>query len=198
MKQISVKEKFSQKQAIRHLTYLAVLCSLVFVFQMLGSFIKFGPFSVSLVSVPIVLGACLLGPGAGAILGTVFGVAVLVSGDAAIFLEFHILGTIVTVLAKGAVAGFLSGVVFRLLQKKSSYLAALCASIVCPLANTGVFLLGCFAFFMGLINEWAQGTPVGRYIVLGLVGGNFLFELLISLLLSPAIYKLLTMKRRSE
>ncbi len=198
MKQVLTKEKTSQKQAIRHLTYLAVLCSLVFVFQMLGAFIKFGPFSVSLVSVPVVLGACLLGPAAGMILGTVFGVAVFVTGDAAAFLQIHILGTIVTVLLKGAVAGYLSGVVFRALRNKNSYFASVCASLVFPIVNTGIFLLGCFAFFMGQINEWAQGTPVGKYIVLVLVGGNFLFELLVSIVLSPVVYKLLTMKRRTR
>ena len=62
---------------------LGLFTAIVIVLQLMGSFIRFGTFSISLVLVPVVIGAALYGAGAGAWLGFVFGVVVLLSGDAA-------------------------------------------------------------------------------------------------------------------
>ena len=83
----------------------AILTAIVIVLQFLGAFIKLGPFSVSAVLVPIVIGAATCGVGIGAWLGFVFGVVVLLSGDAALFLAVDVLGTILTVLAKEGLDG---------------------------------------------------------------------------------------------
>jgi len=88
---------------------LGLFTAIVIVLQLMGSFIRFGTFSISLVLVPVVIGAALYGAGAGAWLGFVFGVVVLLSGDAAAFLGVNALGTILTVLVKGTLAGLLSG-----------------------------------------------------------------------------------------
>ena len=64
---------------------LGLFTAIVIVLQLMGSFIRFGTFSISLVLVPVVIGAALYGAGAGAWLGFVFGVVVLLSGDAAAF-----------------------------------------------------------------------------------------------------------------
>ena len=63
----------------RQLAGMALLTGIVVVLQLLGSFIRFGPFSVSLVLMPIVIGAALYGVAAGAWLGFVFGFTVLCS-----------------------------------------------------------------------------------------------------------------------
>ena len=60
---------------------LGLFTAIVIVLQLMGSFIRFGTFSISLVLVPVVIGAALYGAGAGAWLGFVFGVVVLLSGD---------------------------------------------------------------------------------------------------------------------
>ena len=99
---------------------LGLFTAIVVVLQLLGSFIKFGTFSVSLVLVPVVIGAALYGATAGAWLGFVFGVVVLLSGDAAAFLGVNALGTVLTVLAKGMLAGYVSGLVYKALENKSS------------------------------------------------------------------------------
>jgi len=62
---------------------LGLFTAIVIVLQLMGSFIRFGTFSISLVLVPVVIGAALYGAGAGAWLGFVFGVVVLLSGGAA-------------------------------------------------------------------------------------------------------------------
>ena len=59
---------------------LGLFTAIVIVLQLMGSFIRFGTFSISLVLVPVVIGAALYGAGAGAWLGFVFGVVVLLFG----------------------------------------------------------------------------------------------------------------------
>lgn len=90
---------------------LGLLTAIVVVLQFVGATIKFGTFSISLVLMPIVIGAALYGVFAGAWLGLVFGVVVLLSGDAATFMAINPFGTIVTVLLKGILAGAVSGLV---------------------------------------------------------------------------------------
>ena len=181
----------------KDLVMYAVMTAIVVILQFMGAFIKFGPFSISLVLVPIVIGAALLGVKAGAWLGFVFGVTVLISGDAAAFLTVNVGGTIVTVLAKGILSGLFAGLAFNSLKNKGLYSATVVSAVICPVVNTGVFLIGCFLFFMETIIGWAQslGFPsAGNYIIFGLVGGNFLFEMLINIILAPAIVRLLKIK----
>lgn len=181
----------------------AILTALVVVLQLMGSFIKFGPFMISLVLIPITIGAAICGTKTGAWLGFVFGVVVLISGDAAAFLTVNAFGTVVTVLAKGTLCGLASGFVYNLLEKKNRFLAVLLAAIVCPVVNTGVFLLGCLIFFMKTITLWAAGGNVVAYMFIVLVGGNFLFELGFNLVLSPTVVRVIeiaekTLKKNSH
>ena len=71
--------------------------AIVVVLQLVASAIKFGPFSITLVLAPIIIGAAMYGIGAGAWLGLAFGVTVLISGDAAAFLTINPAGTVITV-----------------------------------------------------------------------------------------------------
>lgn len=180
------------------MTLLALLTAIVVVLQLLGSFIRFGGFSISLVLVPIVLGAAILGVGAGAWLGLVFGVTVLVSGDAAAFFSINALGTVVTVLGKGVLAGLAAGAVYRLLAEKSKLAATVAAAVVCPVVNTGIFFLGCVTFFLNAISEIAagQGQNVFAFIIFVYIGGNFLFELLFNVVLAPVILRLVAVGRK--
>lgn len=176
---------------------VGIFTAIVIVLQLLGSFIRFGTFSISLVLIPIVVGAALYGPYAGAWLGFVFSVVVLVSGDAAPFLAVSVFGTILTVLLKGTLAGFCSGLVYKVFAGKKT-LAAVLAAISCPVCNTGIFLLGCFLFFMDTISGWASAlgfSNTASYILFGLVGGNFLFEVLTNIILSPVIVRVINMGR---
>ena len=54
------------------LTGLALVTAIVAVLQVVASFIKFGPFTITLALAPILIGAALYGPKAGAYLGGVF------------------------------------------------------------------------------------------------------------------------------
>ena len=191
----------SKRISTRTLTGLALFTAIVVVLQFLGAFVRFGPFSISLVLIPIVVGAALYGPGAGAWLGFVFGMVVLLSGDAAAFLAVNPLGTVLTVLVKGALAGLCAGLVYRALEKLGGWLAVIFAAVAAPVVNTGIFLVGCVLFFMPTITEWATGMgfpSVGNYMIFGLVGANFLFELLFNIVLSPVIVRLIKIGRKDN
>ncbi|MBE6749791.1 MAG: ECF transporter S component [Ruminococcaceae bacterium] len=179
----------------------AIFTALVVILQLMGSFIRFGTFSVSLVLIPIVLGAATCGVAIGAWLGFAFGIAVLLSGDAAVFLAISVPGTVTTVLLKGLACGLIAGLVYKFLAKFNQYLAIIAAAIVCPIVNTGVFLLGCSIFFLDTINLWAITSSVKyentfAYMILGLVGGNFIFELIFNVVLSPVIVRVLSFERK--
>ena len=190
---------------VRRLTLAAMLTAIVVVLQLLGSFIRFGMFSVSLVLVPIVIGGALLGAAYGAWLGFAFSMTVLLSGDAGPFLAVNVFGTIVTVLLKGTLAGLCAALVYQLSRRINTYLAVVLAAITCPVVNTGIFLICCNLFFWDTIEGWAAGAgfdSAGSYVIAGLVGVNFLFELAVNIILSPAITRLIsyffTRKRRGQ
>ena len=163
-----------------------------------GGFIKIGSLaSISLTLIPVVLGSALLGPLVGAWLGGVAGAVFFLTADAAFWLSLSIPGTIITVMVKGVVAGLAAGLVYRATEKINRYLAIVLAAIVCPVVNTGIFLLGCLVFFMDAVTAMAQGEGMGlfAYLIIVFVGFNFVFELLSNLLLSPALLRLLSLRR---
>lgn len=191
-------ERKMQKNLQINLAMGAILTAVVIVLQFMGSFIKFGPFSVSLVLVPIIVGAAVCGPKVSAWLGFVFGMIVLFM-DASAFLAISVPGTIITVLLKGVACGLVAGLVYKPISKKSKYGAVVVSAIVCPIVNTGIFLLGCVVFFFDTIKQWGAGAGYENafaYMFLGLVGANFLFEMATNIVLCPAIVRILNIKRR--
>ena len=188
-----------RKKQTENLVLGAILTAIVVVLQILGGFIKFGPFSVSLVLIPIVIGAAKCGVKIGTWLGLVFGAVVLLNGDATAFFAVNVFGTVLTVLLKGAACGFAAGLTYKLLAKYNNYAAVIAAAVVCPLVNTGVFLIGCLLFFLDTIKAWGADlgfTNTVSYVFLSMVGGNFLFELASNMILSPVILRILNFKEK--
>ena len=188
------------KSFTKNLTIVAILTSITVVLQIVALVSRpFLPFSITLSLFPIVIGAALCGPVTSSWLGFAFGVTVLLSGDAAAFLTVNIPGTIITVLAKGTLAGLAAGLVYKLASKVNGYFGVFCSAIVAPIVNTGVFLLGCKLFFMDTITSWAEaaGSPnVGSYIILSFVGINFLIELGVNMVCSPIILRLINIRKK--
>lgn len=63
----------------------------------------------------------------------------------------------------------------------------------------GVFLLGCRLFFMPLIHQWAQQAgyaSAGAYLVVGMVGWNFLLETAVNMALTPMLAQLIRLGSR--
>lgn len=172
---------------------VGLLTAIVVILQALAVSIRFGVFNITLVLVPVIVGVALFGPWAGMWLGAVFGLVVLFT-DAGVFLAINAPGTVVTCMLKGMLAGFLAGLAYKALEQKNKLLAVIVAGIVAPVANTGIFLIGCRLFFYETIQEWAAGAGfanAGAYMIFGLAGVNFLVELAINLVLSTVIVRII-------
>lgn len=184
---------------VRKLTELAILTAITVVLQFLGSAIRVGPFSVSLTLIPIIVGAVLHGPMAGAWLGLVFGTVVILSGDAAAFLAVNVPGTVVTCSVRGLLTGYTAGWVYHLGKKVSPVFGTFAAAVVSPVVNTGLFLVCCFLFFYDTVAGWgaAMGfSNAALYMVTAFVGVNFIVELAINIVLAPTIVRLLNYIRK--
>lgn len=190
----AIQRKYDTKK----LVLTSILTALVIILQYLAIFLRTSVFSFSFVLIPIVIGAATCGVSTATWLGFVFGVVVLLSGDANPFLNVNALGTVLTVLAKGILCGFVSAICYKGCEKWNRYLAVVVSAIVCPLVNTGVFLLGCVAFFMDTLQVWAAGTNVFAYMIIVLVGMNFLFEMAFNIVLSPVVVRLLNIRKPNK
>lgn len=174
----------------KNLVGIAMLSAIVVVLQVVFGKVTVGPASINPVLVPVVIGAAVYGWAAGGILGFVSGVAILATGAADAFLGFHLAGTIIVVLLKGTCCGLAAGLIYKLLSK-NSLVAVIAAAAICPVVNTGIFLVGCRVFFWELISGWAGGANTVVYMFTGLAGINFVVELGLNLVLSPTITRLI-------
>jgi len=189
-------------QKIRTMTGLSFLAAIVVVLQMMGSFIKFGPFSIALVFVPIVVGAAVYGVRGGALLGGVFSIIVAVASilgwDAGgnILWNSNPLLTLLVIFAKGITAGLLAGLFFQLGRRKSTIFGVVLAAIACQLTNSAIFVTGMYLFFYDFLAAWATGTGASiiTYVLTIIVGGNAIVELIISMILSPTIVRIVEMR----
>lgn len=185
----------NRNDKISLITFGGILTALVILLQYFSNYIYFGPFSITLALIPILIGAIIFGPFMGAWLGFVFGLVVLLSGQAAPFMLISAFGTILTVLLKGMGAGFVAGLLYKVISKKKASVGTIAASVLCPLVNTGIFILGCLAFFLSGLKEWAGSENVIKYIFTGLVGTNFIVEFLVVVILCPTIVKILKLTK---
>lgn len=174
---------------------IGLFTAIIVALQLLAASIKFGPFSITLVLAPIVIGAALYGIGAGAWLGLAFGVSVLISGDSAAFMTINPAGTVATVLLKGVLAGLVAGLIYKAIESKNKTVAVVLAGIACPIVNTGIFLAGCYLFF----QEWLVsvfGTTGFATVVTGLVSVNFAVELGINMVLASVIVRVIDIGKK--
>ena len=135
--------------------------------------------------------------GAGALLGATFGVVVFVNcitgadpGGQMVFQANAFLCFLV-VMGKGTLAGLAAGIFYKILHGKNPYIAMLCAAIVCPVVNTGTFIACMLLFFADVLSVWAAGGDLIAYVLSGLVLMNFVPELIINVVFSPAGQRIL-------
>lgn len=189
------KEFFSAKRV----TGMAVLLALVIVLQLLGGYFKIGATSLSFVLVPIVLGGILYGSAVGAFLGFAFGFITLLYGITgadpftAILFQEQPLVTILLCIGKGTLSGFVAGVMYKEVAKKSEYGATYVSAITAPVVNTGLFIFGCLCFLKETLQTHfvAEGTTLVYFLFIGCAGINFLVELAINVIASPTVYRVM-------
>ena len=95
--------------------------------------------------------------------------------------------------------GLLAGMAYKAIAAKNKYLGVAAAAIVCPVVNSGVFFLGCKLFFLDTIDGWAKAAgftgDATTYVIVGLIGLNFVFEMLVNAVLSPVILRIINIRK---
>jgi len=196
--------KTNKKFDTYRLTALGILTAIIIVLQIISTFVKFGPFSITLALIPIVIGAAMFGAAAGAYLGAVFSVVVLLMcvfgadiGGAMVW-NANPLMCAVLVMLKGTLAGFEAGVHYRALESSNKYVATVTAALMSPLVNTGIFVLGMMIFFKDTLTAWAGGSDILYYIIFVMTGVNFLVEVGVNMLLCPVVVKIMDVVKKRK
>ncbi len=137
----------------RFLAQLALLIAIQIVMRLLGlGRVPIGPLNMSFLTLPIAIGAMLMGPLTGAILGGVFGLFSLwdaisgAGGMTTIFFQYSPVSTVILCVGMRVLMGLCCGLIFKLVsrldrdEKTWSYFVG---ALSAPLLNT--------IFFMGYI-----------------------------------------------
>ena len=194
-------------QKILRMVELAMLAAIIVVLQQIVIPLP-GGLTLSLVLVPIVIGAVMFGPAAGATLGGVFGIVVTFlvmtarAGDLSTMM--WVANPAVTALVcilKGVAAGFVAGLVARAFKKRT-FIGIVLAAAVAPIVNTGIFLLGMLTVFRDVMMTFAANIGMGSadaiyFAVVVLVGVNFILEFAANLILSPSIASIIKAVRKT-
>lgn len=186
------------------LVQIALLTALMLLLQLAFGSLRIGPVTLSFSLVPLVIAAVFIGPGAGALLGLVSGVVtfvqVLTAADPfyTLLIATNPLLTALICISKTTLAGLIAGLCYRAICKVSKYRAlnVILPAVVCPVVNTGIFCIGMyFGFGSALQSSEVFGAAASAglvsFILIGLAGVNFLYEVLSNVVVCPIVAKAL-------
>ncbi len=192
------------KEKTIRMVSLGILSAIIIVLQVITTYFPTKPFPITLALIPIIIGSALFDEKAGAFLGGVFSVVVIIMcvigadpGGAMVWNANPIMCVLVCML-KGVAAGYVGGLMYRLISKKNSIIATVVAGISAPVVNTGIFVLGLSLFFKDILAQWSGGSDLLYYVIFGLTGINFLVEITVNMVLSPIIIKILDAIKKSR
>lgn len=173
-------------------------------------YIPLGPFHhMTTVHIPVIIGAILLGPGAGAFLGFIFGLTSLIQATLQMpltaflyspFVPFGNFWSAVIAIVPRVCIGIVAAYVYRLIKikDKKGYVASLVAGVAGSLTNAILVLSGAYIFF-GERYATVTGVPFKDllFALLGVVATNGVIEAVAAAVLVTAVVKAITaaMKR---
>ena len=164
----------------RNMVELALMSAIIIVMALtpLG-YIKTPVLSITLLTIPVAVGAMILGPKGGAFLGGIFGAtsfAQAVSGAGgmtAILFQTNPLGVTFLCFVPRILEGFLCGLIFMILRKtKLKKAAYYIAGISCPVLNTILFMGTVITLFyqtdyiQTLVNSLGAKNPLAFVVLL--------------------------------
>ncbi len=182
---------------------LAILVAimLIFAYTPLG-YLKVGVIEITFMVLPVAIGAILLGPVSGAILGGIFGVTSFIqcfgaSAFGALLLSINPICTFLTCMIPRVLCGWLSGLVFRALHKNGKMPVAsyFIASLTTALLNTIFFILCIVVFFwasdtfLSTMNGWSMPTDNLWAFFVAFVGLNGLVEAIVNCIVAGTVSK---------
>lgn len=171
---------------VTKMVQMAILIAIIVLmaFTPIG-FIRTGGLEIQLIMIPVVIGAMILGPAAGALFGFVFGMLSFfqcfgMSPFGAVLLGINPFLTFVVCVPTRTLAGFLSGVVFKLLKKvdKTKMICYFVGGLTGAVVNTILFMGTLMLFFWK--TDYIQSMNAGGLnvfaFVVAFVGLNGLLE----------------------
>ena len=189
-----------RNSSTKKLVSTALLAAVIVVLQTVASGIRIGPFTPTLSLIPIIIGALLYGPLVGGFLGAVFGVIVIIgvlSGTepmSTMMMQMNPVMTVGICLLKGILAGVVPALLYKALKDKNDLVATAVAAIAAPICNTGAFCLALITVFLPVAEKFASEYGFGdvaKFLLVGIIGGNFLFELALNAVLVPVVKRVL-------
>lgn len=183
----------------RNIAYFAVLVALLIVLQLFASAIPMFGVTLNFSLIPIVLGGIFFGMWGGGLMGLISGLMTFIitavmgrePSTAFLFQASPVLLTL-TCIGKTTVAGFVAGLLYRIISKKSPLAASYVAALIVPVLNTGLYLLG-IVFMKDAASQFlgteatAEAVFVAVFLVIWL---NFVLEVVINVLFAPAICRI--------
>ena len=192
----------NKKNKTRKLTQMALLTAIILLmaFTPLG-YLRPGVVEITFIMIPVVVGAILMGPCAGAILGGVFGLTSFIqcfgmSALGAMLLQVNWFFTFVVCFVPRVLMGWLAGLIFKALYKvdKTRLVSFAVASLSGAVLNT-IFFVGSLGLLfyntvLGMASE--SGISVLAFL-LSFVTLNSVLEcaacLIVGTAISKALYK---------
>ena len=191
-------DRYKKRAQIVYMAQLGLLLAVVVVLQYIGNFIPVVA-GINLTLIPIVVGAALLGPMGGLILGLACGAMTLMTPMAMAIMNYSWIMALLICFGKTGLAGLAAGWLYRWIAKKNRHLGIAVASVATPIINTGVFVGGCVLlldFFKanpGVLgfDAIAQNISAGGFfgMICIAIAPNFIIEFLVNAIASAAIYQ---------
>ncbi len=191
----AMKKKEAVSFDTRKIVYLSVLTALMLIFNLIP--LRLGGMSLAVFSLTVMItGIIKCGFAGGVWLGAAFGISVMLMPETTIFISISFIGTLITVMTKGIVAGLAAALVYKVIDRFNRYAAIISAAAVAPTVNSTIFFIGSMIFFRGYFEELSQtaSMSVVPFVILVVIGINYLIELAVSVIFSPVVYKLAKMK----
>lgn len=197
-----MENKTSRTRLIQ-MAQLAILIAIMFIFAFspLG-YLKIGLIEITFMVLPVAIGAIILGPAAGAVLGAVFGLTSFIqcfgmSTFGVFLLSLNPILTFITCMVPRVLCGWFSGVLFRAMQKfdKTRVISYFVASLSTALLNTLFFMTAIVVFFwhndsfIATMTEWKLPTDSLWIFLVTFVGLNGVVEAIANTVLGGAIAK---------
>lgn len=194
---------YKQGKDINYLVRLSVLVAILLILELTGlGLIKTPGLEFTIMQVPVIIGAIILGPAAGAILGGVFGLISFwecfgKSAFGVVLLGINPLGTFLTCVPTRILMGFLCGLIFKALYSidRTKLVSFGISGLAGALLNTIFFMGTLLAFFyptdyiQGFVQMMGSTNPFA--FVIAFVGIQGLLEAIICCVIGAAISKAL-------
>lgn len=176
---------------------LGVMSALIIVMTFVPflGYISYGGLSITLIHIPVIIGACVLGVKGGVVLGAVWGITCIIkAATSPVAITDPLFTNPLVSLLPRVIAGLVAGLVFSLISKKlkKHHLASILSAISACLTNT-VFVMGSLYLVYGNTSDAAKlgivQFDLGSFIyfILAAFGTNAIFEMIIGVVVAVPV-----------